>query len=41
MVKMNKTPEGRHGGHSGEFLDLAGMNILYKIETDMNKNTIL
>lgn len=41
MVKMNKTPEGRHGGHSGEFLDLAGMNILHKIETNMNKNTIL
>lgn len=41
MVKMNETPEGRHGGHSGEFLDLAGMNILYKIETNMDKNTIL
>ena len=41
MVKMNETPEGRHGGHSGEFLDLAGMNILHKIETNMDKNTIL
>lgn len=41
MVKMNKTPEVRHGGHSGEFLDLAGMNILYKAENNMDKNTIL
>ena len=41
MVKMNKTPEERHGGHFGEFLDLAGMNILYKIETNMDKNIIL
>jgi len=41
MVKMNKPSEGRHGGHSGEFLNLAVMNILYKIEINMDKNTIL